>query len=163
MRLLSRLAFAWRRFRLGLPLVVLLLPGCGASAFDVARQSLATGAALVRDTDVDLARGYTDASRIAYTQAVSAADYRAHMSDWDAVAAAQTATKAALLGAEAAVDAAEAADNEAGLFPILGCVAQALRHFTDALVEVGVPVPAAAASLVHALSQYTDCAQEVRR
>lgn len=133
--------------------LVLFASGCGETAVDRARETVALVAKIAAAEDVPLARGYTDAARVALDSSATLVDYRARMEPWDFVHDAYVTLVSSLRGAESALDAAVAD----GFNGALGCVAHALRRFIDAARAVGLELPQGDVDLIHGLSSYTTC------
>lgn len=151
----TALALMW----VGLGLI-LLLDGCGASAFDSARSVILRGADAENAVDPILAREYRNHAAVELDRASTIAEYRERISGWDDAIAANDAFRDALRTAESAVDTAEQVGSEAGLFPILGCLAKALRHLVQTLTDVGLDLPELLKTGVELFSQYSTCPSE---
>jgi len=151
--------------RWALPLALVAVVGCGASAVEVARGTLATSAVAATQADQVFGTAYAAASEAARASSTTQAEKDQKMLAWDTAAdefeAAHKAATASMLAAETALDGFERT-GEAGYYDeAIACAAETLRGIAKVLEERGLHIPAALAKVL-TLSEGLTCAESVR-
>jgi hypothetical protein len=117
------------------------------------RAGLATAANAAAATDDAFSLAYRKASVIAEGRSHSFDEYAQAMRPWNRAQDASTALRVSLFAAESALD----AGDQAEFLAVIGCVADSVRQFAEALDRVGVRIPASLAKARHALRDAPSC------
>lgn len=117
-----------------------MLGGCGATARDIARQTVLTAASAVNAVDRVEAVAYREASARALEGSSTLAEYRERMEPHDGLEAGLRGARSAVEAAEAAVDAWAAGEGERWL-GMVACVVVGLARLVELLEVAELPIP----------------------
>lgn len=148
-----------------IPLLLVLSVGCGTTAVEVARGTLATAATATVQADHLFADAYEVYSDNARANSTTQAEKDEKMRDWteaaDQMEAALKVAYASLAAAEVALDGFERTGEASYYDEAIACAAQTLRDIAAVLKERGLHIPAALAKVL-TLSEGLTCAGGLR-
>lgn len=155
------------RTALVLPLLLVLTTAtaCGATAVEVARETITTATHATVKADQVFASAYEVYSDNARASSATQAEKDQKMEAWDRAAdemeRAQTAARASLVAAETVLDGFERTGDASYWDEALACIAATLRDVAKVLDERGLKIPAALAKVL-TLSEGLTCAGNLK-
>lgn len=126
---------------IGAALVALMLVGCGATPYGVARTTLTASARILARADREFAEQRVERAQDIAADATSTRDeYRAAMAPFDEILLASMDVRDGMLAAQSSIDAAERGENSEWMM-MLGCAALAASQFITIADRRGLQLP----------------------